>query len=85
MYISSCSETFPSGCLTLDFALGGGLPKGRIVEVFVYTYLHALNSYDLLVMNKMDYYSKCMSAPCHAAYLIIRILDALEFLPYYGS
>ncbi|CAI9760338.1 unnamed protein product [Fraxinus pennsylvanica] len=26
-------ETFPSGCLTLDFALGGGLPKGRIVEV----------------------------------------------------
>lgn len=28
-----CSETFPSGCLTLDFALGGGLPKGRIVEV----------------------------------------------------
>ena len=28
-----CSETFPSGCLTLDFALGGGLPRGRIVEV----------------------------------------------------
>lgn len=28
------SETFPSGCLTLDFALGGGLPKGRIVEVW---------------------------------------------------
>ncbi|KAG1368458.1 DNA repair protein recA, chloroplastic [Cocos nucifera] len=27
-------ETFPSGCLTLDFALGGGLPKGRIVEIF---------------------------------------------------
>ncbi|KAG0467097.1 hypothetical protein HPP92_018677 [Vanilla planifolia] len=27
-------ETFPSGCLTLDLALGGGLPKGRIVEVF---------------------------------------------------
>ncbi|KAL6893539.1 hypothetical protein ACP4OV_007637 [Aristida adscensionis] len=27
-------ETFPSGCLTLDFALGGGLPKGRIVEVY---------------------------------------------------
>ncbi|XP_050101781.1 DNA repair protein recA homolog 1, chloroplastic isoform X2 [Malus sylvestris] len=25
-------ETFPSGCLTLDLALGGGLPKGRIVE-----------------------------------------------------
>ncbi|XP_022892213.1 DNA repair protein recA homolog 1, chloroplastic-like [Olea europaea var. sylvestris] len=25
-------ETFQSGCLTLDFALGGGLPKGRIVE-----------------------------------------------------
>ncbi|KAH9616130.1 hypothetical protein KSS87_018633 [Heliosperma pusillum] len=27
-------ETFPSGCLTLDFALGGGLPKGRIVEIY---------------------------------------------------
>ncbi|XP_010258669.1 PREDICTED: DNA repair protein recA homolog 1, chloroplastic [Nelumbo nucifera] len=27
-------ETFPSGCLTLDIALGGGLPKGRIVEIF---------------------------------------------------
>ncbi|XP_059662297.1 DNA repair protein recA homolog 1, chloroplastic [Cornus florida] len=27
-------ETFPSGCLTLDFALDGGLPKGRIVEIY---------------------------------------------------
>ncbi|OMO65834.1 hypothetical protein CCACVL1_21375 [Corchorus capsularis] len=27
-------ETFPSGCLTLDLALGGGLPRGRIVEVY---------------------------------------------------
>ncbi|KAJ4726573.1 putative DNA repair protein reca [Melia azedarach] len=27
-------ETFPSGCLTLDLALGGGIPKGRIVEIF---------------------------------------------------
>lgn len=27
-------ETFPSGCLTLDLALGGGLPKGRIVEIY---------------------------------------------------
>ncbi|XP_074574059.1 DNA repair protein recA homolog 1, chloroplastic-like [Curcuma longa] len=27
-------ETFPSGCLTLDFALGSGLPRGRIVEIF---------------------------------------------------
>jgi RecA/RadA recombinase len=29
-----CSERFPSGCLTLDRALGGGYPKGRIVEVY---------------------------------------------------
>ncbi|KAL9262136.1 DNA repair protein recA homolog 1, chloroplastic-like protein [Drosera capensis] len=29
-----CSETFPSGGLTLDFALGGGLPKGIIVEIY---------------------------------------------------
>ena len=28
-----CRETFPSGVLTLDLDLGGGLPKGRIVEV----------------------------------------------------
>ncbi|KAJ7981989.1 putative DNA repair protein recA [Quillaja saponaria] len=27
-------ETFPSGCLILDCALGGGLPKGRIVEIY---------------------------------------------------
>jgi len=25
-------ETFPSGCLALDYALGGGLPKSHIVE-----------------------------------------------------
>lgn len=29
-----CSERFSSGCLTLDRALGGGYPKGRIVEVY---------------------------------------------------
>lgn len=28
------SERFSSGCLTLDRALGGGYPKGRIVEIF---------------------------------------------------
>ncbi|KAF3672912.1 hypothetical protein T459_25168 [Capsicum annuum] len=27
-------EAFPSGCSMLDFALGGGLPKGRIVEIY---------------------------------------------------
>lgn len=27
-------ETFPSGCLTLDIALGGGLPRGKIVEIY---------------------------------------------------
>ena len=26
--------TFPSGAMTLDIALGGGLPRGRIVEVY---------------------------------------------------
>jgi recombination protein RecA len=26
--------TFPSGALTLDIALGGGLPRGRIVEIY---------------------------------------------------
>lgn len=27
-------ETFPSGSLSLDFALGGGIPKGRIIEIY---------------------------------------------------
>lgn len=27
-------ETFPTGALTLDLALGGGIPKGRIVEIY---------------------------------------------------
>lgn len=38
VYISTrlhflCSEWSPSGALTLDMAMGGGFPKGRIVEV----------------------------------------------------
>ncbi len=27
-------ETFPTGALSLDLALGGGIPKGRIIEVY---------------------------------------------------
>lgn len=27
-------ETFPTGSLSLDIALGGGVPKGRVIEVF---------------------------------------------------
>ena len=38
MVIEACHlwghrETVPSGALTLDIALGGGFPKGRIIEV----------------------------------------------------
>ncbi|KAK9905918.1 hypothetical protein WJX75_008948 [Coccomyxa subellipsoidea] len=31
---SQIVETIPSGALTLDIALGGGFPKGRIIEVY---------------------------------------------------
>jgi recombination protein RecA len=27
-------ETFSSGCLTLDNALGGGYPRGRVIEIY---------------------------------------------------
>ena len=27
-------ETIPTGSLSLDIALGGGIPKGRIVEIY---------------------------------------------------
>jgi recombination protein RecA len=27
-------ETIPTGCLSLDNALGGGVPRGRIIEIF---------------------------------------------------
>jgi recombination protein RecA len=27
-------ETLPTGALTLDLALGGGLPKGRVIEIY---------------------------------------------------
>ncbi|HUY53389.1 MAG TPA: recombinase RecA [Candidatus Dormibacteraeota bacterium] len=30
----SIVETVPSGCLSLDIALGGGFPKGRVVEIY---------------------------------------------------
>jgi recombination protein RecA len=38
MKLGSASQakvsTFPSGSMTLDIALGGGLPRGRIVEIY---------------------------------------------------
>jgi recombination protein RecA len=31
---STAVETFPTGALSLDLALGGGIPKGRVVEIY---------------------------------------------------
>lgn len=31
---TSPQDTIPSGCLTLDMALGGGWARGRVVEVY---------------------------------------------------
>ena len=42
----ACRECIPSGALTLDIALGGGFPKGRIIEVGS----PACNSHDHAVM-----------------------------------
>ena len=36
--IFTCRETIPSGALTLDIALGGGFPKGRIIEARLLAY-----------------------------------------------
>jgi recA bacterial DNA recombination protein len=33
-YRSHCRERIPTGCLTLDAALGGGVAKGRIIEIY---------------------------------------------------
>ncbi|MEK7580410.1 MAG: hypothetical protein AAB465_02275, partial [Patescibacteria group bacterium] len=27
-------ETISTGCLSLDLALGGGVPRGRVIEIF---------------------------------------------------
>jgi recombination protein RecA len=27
-------ETIPTGCMSLDIAIGGGIPRGRIIEIF---------------------------------------------------
>jgi recombination protein RecA len=33
-HVSTKVETFSSGSLSLDLALGGGIPKGRVVEIY---------------------------------------------------
>ncbi|KAL1830605.1 hypothetical protein ACET3Z_000256 [Daucus carota] len=38
----SLVDSFPSGCLTLDIALGVGLPRGNIVEVCFRTHFEVL-------------------------------------------
>lgn len=54
-------ETFPTGSLTLDLALGGGLPKGRIVEIYgpessgkcLSANAYVLSQYGLLTINEL--------------------------------
>lgn len=33
-HVDSDIQRIPTGCLTLDYALGGGIPRGRIIEIF---------------------------------------------------
>jgi recombination protein RecA len=33
-HVSTKVDTFPTGSLSLDLALGGGLPRGRVVEIY---------------------------------------------------
>lgn len=34
IYDDICRQSTPSGALTLDLALGGGYPKGRVIEIY---------------------------------------------------
>jgi hypothetical protein len=58
-----CRETFPSGCLTLDLALGGGFPKGRIVEVCCF---HLC----LLLERRSVYVVHCAHVLCFPLFLL---------------
>ncbi len=33
-YTSAAVETTPTGALSLDIALGGGIPRGRVIEIY---------------------------------------------------
>ena len=47
-----CRETIPSGALTLDWALGGGYPRGRIIEAcFCLIFVSWLNNLMNLVAH----------------------------------
>lgn len=37
-FLGMSVETSPSGSMTFDLALGGGYPKGRVIEIYGYEF-----------------------------------------------
>ncbi|XP_059070051.1 DNA repair protein recA homolog 1, chloroplastic isoform X1 [Cryptomeria japonica] len=85
-------ETFPSGCLTLDLALSGGLPKGRVVEIYgpessgkTTIALHAIAEVQKLGGNAMLVDAEHAFDPCYSKALGVDIESLIVCQPDSGE
>eukprot|EP00252_Welwitschia_mirabilis_P003037 TRINITY_DN13090_c0_g1_i1.p1 TRINITY_DN13090_c0_g1~~TRINITY_DN13090_c0_g1_i1.p1 ORF type:complete len:409 (-),score=66.83 TRINITY_DN13090_c0_g1_i1:715-1941(-) len=85
-------ETFPSGCLTLDLALGGGLPKGRVVEIYgpessgkTTLALHAIAQVQKLGGNAMLVDAEHVFDPYYSKALGVDVENLIVCQPDYGE